>query len=262
MLPGTRSSDPEAAYYQTVEEFFVSRRGDPLTLSNADWFLIWKWRAAGLPLRVVLRGITDALDSHAHSWSRNRKVDRLSYCAAEVEAAAERWRRALALGEEEGVSAESALRGFADALEGARDLGPRSAPVARDLAAQMRARAQEWGKGGLGGTEGPPAQIASAGLLRTSATRSRASASSLRSDGIPARAMEPWLVEREASLRAALEDDMGRVAVDAIGEAVDRDLAPYRDRMPARVLEQVRMESLTRRVLEAHGLPRLSLFHL
>jgi hypothetical protein len=193
-------------------------------LSNADWLLIRKWRTAGLPLRVVLRGITDALDSHAHSWSRARKVGSLAYCAAEVDVAAERWRRALAFGDEEGMSAESALRGFADALDGARDLGPRSAPVARDLAVEIRARAQDWGRGGL--------------------------------------AMVPWLIEREASLRTALEEDMGRAAVDAIGDAVDRDLAPYRDRMPARVLEQVRMESLTRRVLEAHGLPRLSLFHL
>ena len=205
-----------------MEEFFVSRRGDPLMLSNADWHLIRKWRTAGLPLRVVLRGITDALDSHAHSWSRARKVGSLAYCAAEVDVAAERWRRALALGEEEGVSAESALLGFADALDGARELGPRSAPVARDLAVEIRARAED-------------------GALRD---------------------LESWLVEREASLRAALEADMGRAAVDVIAEAVDRDLAPYRDRMPARVLEQVRMESLTRRVLEAHGLPRLSLFHL
>jgi hypothetical protein len=205
-----------------VEEFFVSRRGDPLMLSNADWHLIRRWRTAGLPLRVVLRGITDALDSHAHSWSRDRKLGSLAYCAAEVDAAAERWRRALALGEEEGVSAESALRGFADALDGARDLGPRSAPVAREIAAAIRARAHD-------------------GALRD---------------------VEPWLVEREASLRTALEDEMGRAALDAIAEAVDRDLAPYRDRMPDRVLAQVRMESLTRRVLEAHGLPRLSLFGL
>jgi hypothetical protein len=228
-----------------VEEFFVSRRGDPLMLSNADWHLIRKWRTAGLPLRVVLRGITDALDSHAHSWSRDRKVGSLAYCAAEVDVAADRWRRALALGEEEGVSAESALRGFADALDGARDLGPRSAPVARALALELRARVQDWGSGGLGGAECPPAQRASAGFT-------------------PARAkdLEPWLVEREGALRVALEGDMGRAAVDALAAAVDRDLAPYRDRMPARVLEQVRMESLSRRVLEAHGLPRLSLFHL
>ena len=45
----------EAAYYREVEEFFVSRRGDPLFLSNADWLLIRRWRRSGLPLRVVLR---------------------------------------------------------------------------------------------------------------------------------------------------------------------------------------------------------------
>ena len=218
----TTAADPEAAYYQTVEEFFVSRRGDPLMLSNADWLLIRRWRTAGLPLRVVLRGITDALDSHAHSWSRERKVGSLAYCAAEVDSAAERWRRALALGEEEGVSAESALGAFADALEGARDLGPRSSPLARELAVEMRARA---GTGAV-------------------------------------RDLEPWLVEREAALRAALAEEMGSAAVVAIAEAVDRDLSPYRGRMPARVLNQVRAESVARRVLEAHGLPRLSLFHL
>ena len=83
-----------------------------------------------------------------------------------------------------------------------------------------------------------------------------------RAEGGSIRDLELWLVEREASLRAALEEDMGRAAVEAIAEGVDRDLAPYAGRMPARVLEQVRAESLTRRLLEAHGLPRLSLFHL
>jgi hypothetical protein len=84
------SRDPEAAYYQAVEEYFVSRRGDPLFLSNADWNLVRRWRLAGLPLRVVLRGIRDALDAHAHGWSRDRKVGSLSYCAREVDAARER----------------------------------------------------------------------------------------------------------------------------------------------------------------------------
>jgi hypothetical protein len=94
--PAVAVPDPEAAYYQSVEEFFVSRRGDPLFLSNADWLLIRKWRQAGTPLRIVLRGIADALDAHAHSFSRDRKVGSLAYCAAEVEVARERWQRALA----------------------------------------------------------------------------------------------------------------------------------------------------------------------
>lgn len=191
-------------------------------LSNADWLLIRKWRQAGLPLRIVLRGISDALDSHALSWSRDRKVGSLAYCASEVDTAAERWQRALSLGEEEGASAGDALRGFADALEAARKLGARSSPLVRVLAAELRERAQD----------------------------------------ATVRQLEPWLVEREAVLREALEQDMGPAAVGEILAAVDRDLASYRDRMPARVFDQVRRESLARRVLESHGLPRLSLFHL
>jgi hypothetical protein len=43
---------------------------------------------------------------------------------------------------------------------------------------------------------------------------------------------------------------------------VDALLAPYRGRMPERVLDQLRADSRSRRLLERHALPRLSLFHL
>jgi hypothetical protein len=43
---------------------------------------------------------------------------------------------------------------------------------------------------------------------------------------------------------------------------VDAGLERWRDRMPARVVEQLRREQVARRRLESHGLPRLSLFHL
>src|SRR3990172_3623024 len=142
------AADPEAAYYQEVEEYFVSRRGDALFLSNADWHLVWKWRTAGVPLRVVLRGIRDALDAHAHSWGRGRRVGSLAYCAREVEAARERWERALGSGGEGGLDAGAALRGFARDLEGACGLGP----AGRD-AAEAAAPAPPGG-GGAGGAGG------------------------------------------------------------------------------------------------------------
>jgi hypothetical protein len=128
-------TDTEPAYYQAIEEFFVSRRGDPLFLSNADWLLIRKWRRAGLPLRIVMRGIGDALDGHAHSWGRKRKVGSLAYCAAEVDAARERWQRALSFEDETETSVPLALKGFASALETATDLGARGAAAARSAAA-------------------------------------------------------------------------------------------------------------------------------
>jgi hypothetical protein len=216
------AADPEAAYYQAVEEYFVSRRGDPLFLSNADWNLVRKWKLSGLPLRVVLRGIRDALDAHAHGWSRDRKVGSLSYCAREVDAARERWERALALGQDEGQGAAAALRGFATDLERAQGLGPRARPLAEGLARELRGRAE-------------------AGRLEE---------------------LTAWLAEREARLLAALEADEGEPERSALEAEVDAGLERWRARMPARVLEQLRRESVARRRLEAHGIPRLSLFHL
>jgi hypothetical protein len=216
------TTDPEAAYYQTVEEYFVSRRGDPLFLSNADWSLVRQWRLAGLPLRVVLRGIRDALDAHAHGWSRDRRVGSLAYCAREVDAARERWERALVLGRGEGGGGpETALDAFAHDLERA-SLPPSARPVADAIARELRER-----RGGES--------------LET---------------------LTAWLGEREESLLAALaaaESAERRAALDA---EVDAALAPWHGRMPAPVLEQLRRESLARRRLESYGLPRLSLFHL
>jgi hypothetical protein len=128
--------DPEVAYYQAVEEFFVSRRGDPLMLSNADWLLIRRWREQGLPLRIVLRGIADALDAHAHSWARRRRVGSLRYCEAEVDRARERWERALSEGGEPGADVCRSLEALARALGGA-PLGPRARDVAARAAAEL-----------------------------------------------------------------------------------------------------------------------------
>jgi hypothetical protein len=216
------AADPEAAYYQAVEEFFVSRRGDPLFLSSADWHLVRRWRQAGIPLRIVLRGIADALDSHQHSWGRERKVGHLAYCRREVEAAHERWERALALGVSAGLDLGGALLGFARDLERARGLGPLARRAAEEAARGLRARA------------------ASPRLAE----------------------LTPWLQKTEAGLLEALRRDAGEAEITGLEAEVDASLAAYRDRMPAAVLGQVRQESLARRLLAAHGLPRLSLFHL
>lgn len=217
----------EAAYYQTIEEFFVSRRGDPLLLSNADWLLIRKWRRSGLPLRIALRGIGDALEGHAHSWGRKRKVGSLAYCAAEVDAARERWQRALSFDDEAETSVSAALTSFADALEGATGLGGRGAAAARSAATELRA----WTAPAAGS---PP-----------------------RLEELTRR-----LGAAEKALREALRADAEPAILAAIDREIEADLAPYRGRMPERVLDQIRDEAWARRLLARHGIPRLSLFHL
>lgn len=216
------AADPEAAYYQTIEEFFVSRRGDPLFLSNADWLLIRGWRKAGTPLRVVLRGIADALDGHAYSWGRRRKVGSLAYCAAEVDAARDRWQRALALGEDTAGAPHATLTAFADALDHAPLDGD-----ARAHATRVSAEIREWA-----------------------------------SDPPPLRDLEKMLAAREKALLARLRDVTTGDVLAESDAAADAELAPYTSRMPAKVLEQIRRDSITRRVLALYGIPRLSLFGL
>lgn len=213
--------DPEAAYYQTIEEFFVSRRGDPLLLSNADWLLIRKWRKEEIPLRIVLRGITDALDGHAHSWGRRQKVGSLSYCASEVEAARDRWRHAVDLGREPGLDVGHAVGRLRAALQGACGLGPAASAIAAQIETDLLA--------------------AHPGVLSE---------------------VEPRLAVAEGRLVEAIGQDDGPLVVAEVEREVDALLVPYRGRMPERVLRQLRADSKSRRLLERHALPRLSLFHL
>lgn len=224
MSPVPRGEPPasavgeEAAYYQAVEEFFVSRRGDPLFLSNADWLLIRKWRTAGIPLRVVLRGIGDALEAHAHSWSRDRKVGSLRYCAGEVDVARDRWERAVATGTD-GAELDAGVERLVSALASPSGLGPGSGALSREILVRLRAT----------GASDPP------------------------------RDTEAWLAREEGRLLAEIRRETPDVAARA-AEEVASEIAPYRERMPSRVAKQIEEDALARRLLAAHGLPRLSLF--
>lgn len=218
----TGGSAPETAYYQAVEEYFVSRRGDPLFVSNADWLLIHEWKGAGVPLRVVVRGIADAFEGHAHSWSRDKKVGSLAYCKAEVERARERWQRALALGEEERLDAGAQLESLAESLARASAASSPWGPLAARIASELRALAA----------------------------------------APPAGALEPLLQERERELYTALRAAADPALLAEHEAAIERDLLPYARRMPEKVLEQIRAESRTRRLFEACGVPRLSLLAL
>lgn len=214
--------DAEIEYYRAVEEYFVSRRGDPLFLSNPDWLLVHDWRRAGWPLRVVLRGIADAFEGHAHSWARARKVGSLSYCKLSVESAAERWKRALDAGEPDADEARGRLPALASALAAV------SAPEAGVQAA-------------LGAARG-------------------AVAAALAAPGRPLEETEQGLAEAERALVAAIEQARPGDALAATS-GVEQELAPYATRLPAKVLAQVRHDARVARLLALVGLPRLSVFH-
>jgi len=74
-----------------VEDEFVRRRGSHLMISPIDWALVEAWRAAGIPLHIVLRGINKAFDSYESGSPKFRKVNSVLYCQQAVEEAFSEW---------------------------------------------------------------------------------------------------------------------------------------------------------------------------
>jgi len=225
-------------YFTEIEEHFQQRRGGILLLSTLDWALIETWKDAGIPLEAALRGVDAAFDKYDQRPSKTRKVNSLAYCAQEVLAAAEDMKEA-AVGS---VRESGNNRGF-DAVQ---------------IAAFLRRNASE-----LEGARLPSRPGVSPGEI----AREIAQALKDMAAGIEAKLPRLEDLERRltvleeklfAILLAAISDD----EVVAVRAQADRELAPYRSKMPAAQVEQLQKQFVRKRLLEQYGLPRLSLFYM
>jgi len=230
-------------YFTEIEEHFQRRRGGPLLVSAVDWGLIEIWKDAGIPLEAVLRGIDDAFDKYERRPSKTQKINGLAWCAQAVLAAAEDMKEA-AIGSSREEKRKETAPGFevpviADFLvRNAKSLLAAKLPEARGISA--RAVAEETAEtlheiaGNLGTQNAPP-----------------------RMEDLERRltVLEERLF---AILLAATPDEQ---IVQMRSEA-DRELSPYRKKMPASQIEQLQKQYVHKRLLELYGVPRLSLFYM
>lgn len=245
-------------YFTEIEEQFLRRRGGGLLLSTLDWALIETWKDAGIPLQAALRGIEAAFDRYEARPSKTRKVNSLAYCAQEVLAAAEDMREA-AVGAASAVSAKSRegqgfepevvaefLRGNAELIAAAKLEGP-VRTLAEETAANLRRLAVEIGH----------AHSTKTALRLRSGQAKGGAPSSLRLEELERR-----LTVMEEKLLAALLAATADEEIVMVKAEVDRELAPYRRKMPGAQIEQLQKQYVYKRLLEKHGLPRLSLFYM
>jgi len=226
-------------YFTEIEEHFLQRRGGGLLLSTLDWALIETWKDAGLPLEAALRGIDAAFDSYEKRPARARRVNSLAYCTQEVLAAAEEMKEA-SVGTVRKPSAEA--QGFQTA----------------EIVAFLRRNAAE-----LDAAKAPECSSGPA-LTKDTAATLRRLADDMEHVASPPRLeeLERRLTVMEEKLFAALlaaTPDENLVAVRA---EADRELAPYRRKMPGSQIEQLLKQYVHKRLLEKYGIPRLSLFYL
>ncbi len=222
-------------YFTEIEEHFQRRRGSLLLLSTLDWALVDTWRAAGVPLAAVLRGIDDAFDKYeqrqakaTHARTRLRRVNGLAWCAQAIMEAVESMNDA-AVG---GVMPSSAE---APGLEQDRIAGH-----LRRAAGRIRTAATA-----------VPALVEIADRLEQLANAPHRSEE-----------LEQSLSALEEKLFAHLLTATPATDLESLREQAARELAPYRSRMQAVQIRQIEQQFLRRRLLERFDLPRLSLFYM
>ena len=74
--------------------------------------------------------------------------------------------------------------------------------------------------------------------------------------------LERRLTVMEEKLFAALLAGTPDDEVVTVRAEADRELAPYRRKMPAAQIDQLQKQYIHKRLLEKYGLPRLSLFYM
>lgn len=228
-------------YFTEIEEHFQRRRGTILLLNTLDWALIETWKDAGIPLEAVVRGIDEAFDRYDARPSKTRKVNGLAYCSQEVLAAAEEMKEASA----------GAPVPAANAAATKADTGFESESVASFLSKNADI---------LIGASVPGAVRQ---LAVDTAANLRELADSLRkSPGTRLEDLERRVTVMEEKLMAALLASSSDDELVAIRAEADRELAPYRRKMPGAQIDQLQKQYINKRLLERHKLPRLSLFYM
>lgn len=223
-------------YFTEIEEHFQRRRGGGLLLSTLDWALIETWKDAGIPLEAVLRGVDAAFDRYEKRPSQ-RKINSLAYCVQEVLATAEDMKEAAV-----GVSSSQGRAGFQP----------------REIVAFLRQKADQI----LSAQLPERAGVSVPSVAREAAARLRELASEM--EGKPARLedVERRLTVMEERQFAALLAATPEEEIVAVRAEADRELAPYRRKMPAAQIDQLQKQYIHKRLLEKYGLPRLSLFYM
>ena len=217
-------------YFTEIEERFQKRRGSALLLSTLDWALIETWKDAGIPLEAALRGIDETFDKYDRRPSKSKKINSLAYCSQEILSAAEDMKEA-AIGTAPAKSSDSGtLR-----LE--------------DVRAFLQKNADTIAKLHIPGA-------------KRSADNLNAAANELAEPSPNMEDLERKLTVMEEKLFAALfaatsDDELVQVRREA-----DAAMAPYRSKMPSSQIDQLQKQFVHKRLLEKHGVPRLSLFYM
>jgi chromosome segregation ATPase len=214
-------------YFTEIEEHFQRARGSGLfLLSPVDWALIEGWKNSGVPLEAVLRGIDAAFEKWRSRKQKFQQVNSIAYCTQAVMAEA---------------------NAMADAGTVVRTRQVEAPFTLEELRAHLERNAAK-----LHGRE-EYSDVASA--LKRLAAEAEAHYGDLEQ-------LEQRLTALEEKMSAIVKARESEEDLYTVRRELDLSLKPYRGKMSAEQIAMLERQYLERRLLEAAGLPRLSLFYL
>ena len=215
-------------YFTEIEEYFRKARGTSLfLLSPVDWALIENWKASGVPLEAIIKGIDDAFEKWRSRKVKSRQVNSLAYCTQAVMEAAKR-------------------------LSGAGASRARQAAASPFEAAEIR----EFLIGAAGMISAKTAAYQTiVASLETLAAEAESHVAKLEE-------LERRLTVLEDKMVAIARSAISEEESFEMRSQLDRELSPYRGKMTADQILMLERRYLDTRLLEKENLPRLSLFYM
>lgn len=200
----------------------------PSFLSPLDWALIENWKASGVPLEAVIKGIDEAFEKWRSKKVKTHRVNSLAYCAQAVMEAAARLTGA----------------GAVKARQGAEP--PFTASEIQEFLWAAAAK--------IAATE-TPALLSVSSSLSALAADAELHVRNLED-------LERRLTALEDKMVALVRGSLSADELLEMRQRLDRELFHYRGKMTADQITMLERRYLDTQVLEKEKLPRLSLFYM
>lgn len=234
-----------AAYCRELEAHLCRKNdGHMIRIVGPAFERVMSWAEQGVPVKVAEAGIDRYFERYYRKGPRRRPV-RIEFCEADVLDAFDEWRRAV------GVSVVAS-----DPEGGPLVVEPEVASrPRRSLATHIQGAIAR-----LTVLRGSDKLRAAADAALDTAIRELESAAgrSRRARGDERDAVIRALQDIDAALVDGIAKSMPDPDREALWKEADRELAPFKDRMPPNAYSQARQAAFARLVRDGHGVPAVT----
>ncbi|MDP9147798.1 MAG: hypothetical protein M3N22_09075 [Acidobacteriota bacterium] len=231
-------------YFTEIEEYFWKKRGAHLLVSPLDWAIMETWQKAGIPLEAALKGIDRAFESYQRSrrGGAGKPLKSLAYCTDAVLEAAEE---------------------ILEAAAGSASKGPQAAATETFSREELKAFFARNAAKIIAVAEKQSATQPELSLRLKEIVQSLESHMTLLETpaALDLEDLERRLTILDEKQQAILASHADEEKMLQIRREVDGQLAAYRRKMKAEQAALVEKQYIQKRLLEAFGLPRLSLYY-